>query len=171
MLFIYCDANDVITKRELGNYKDDGIYLQGYCIYSKGVKLFRKDRIIKQFDRNEDLTEFNAAPHPEDTIVQILTKEQRKALIQEGHALEICFSGVFSVKKSILQEKARENDMLVRTSVTKNLMFLCVGHRGAGPVKIKKAEDQGVYPLTEDEFHKLVDTGEMPESWIKETSR
>lgn len=52
--------------------------------------------------------------------------------------------------------------MKVRTTVTKNLNFLCVGE-SAGWSKVEKAEEQGVTILTAEQFHDLVDDGVVPE--------
>ncbi len=159
----YIDTNKITSKRELNNYKDDGTYLYGYCLLSQGVRLFRKDRIVKIFNEKDDLTEYNEAIHPKD--INAYKKELKKLERDKNKALEICFSGVFSRSRIELQGIAKQNSLIVRKSVTKKLDFLCVGEK-VGPVKIVMAENQGVCPLTEDEFIDLIETGVMPEGWM-----
>jgi BRCT domain type II-containing protein len=45
-------------------------------------------------------------------------------------------------------------------SVTRNLAFLCAGEN-AGPKKLQKANEQGVYILSKDQFVHLIETGEI----------
>ena len=52
--------------------------------------------------------------------------------------------------------------MTVRSSVTKQLNFICIG-KNAGPKKMEAARKQGVVVLNENQFRVMVETGELPE--------
>jgi BRCT domain type II-containing protein len=58
---------------------------------------------------------------------------------------------------------AESTGMVVRSSVTRSLNFLCCGYSG-GPKKIEKARAQNVIALNEEQFIQLLETGEVPES-------
>ena len=76
---------------------------------------------------------------------------------------EICFTGFPPSEKSSLVQDAKEYGMASVKSVTKSLKFLCAGPN-AGPVKLKKAQYQGVTILSRDEFHIMLETGELPDT-------
>ena len=75
--------------------------------------------------------------------------------------LQICFTGFGSSKKKEFVDLANDNRLKVVGSVTKKLDFLC-GGENAGPKKIEKAEAQGVQFITENQFIRLIETGEVP---------
>lgn len=75
--------------------------------------------------------------------------------------LQVCFTGFGTSKKQELINSANANNFKVVSSVTKKLDFLC-GGENAGPKKIEKAEAQGVQFLNEDQFIRLIETGEVP---------
>jgi NAD-dependent DNA ligase len=75
--------------------------------------------------------------------------------------LQVCFTGFNASKKIELCELAENKNMRVMSGVTKKLDFLC-GGENSGPIKIKKAEDQGVQFLNENQFKELIETGEIP---------
>jgi NAD-dependent DNA ligase len=76
--------------------------------------------------------------------------------------LEVCFTGFTPETKDKLKEIAKQNGIIVRHSVSKNLKFLIVGE-SPGPTKVGMAEAQGVQLLNEESFYKLVNTGEIDE--------
>ena len=57
---------------------------------------------------------------------------------------------------------AEGNGIVVRSTVKNNLNFLCCGYN-AGPKKIEKARAQNVIALDEEQFVRLLETGEIPE--------
>ncbi|MGX9418924.1 hypothetical protein ACWU4D_16410 [Vibrio sp. WJH972] len=46
--------------------------------------------------------------------------------------------------------------------MTKHLDILCYGYN-AGPTKLAKAMDQGVFILNKSQFESMIETGEVPE--------
>lgn len=79
----------------------------------------------------------------------------------KDNRLQVCFTGFGTSKKQELIDLANSNNFRVVSSVTQKLDFLC-GGENAGPKKIEKAEAQGVQFLNEEQFIKLVETGEVP---------
>lgn len=154
MLFTYTDSRGVITRRDLRNYNTDDVYLRGHCFYSKGYRIFRKDRINEVF--TEQTSEFLAHFLPGDPSNRPKPKDV---------AIDICFTGFSKADRERLESKSLDNGMEVRKSVTKTLQFLCTGYN-AGPKKLLKAESQGVVLITEDELNEMIDDGVMPESWL-----
>lgn len=74
---------------------------------------------------------------------------------------QICFTGFDQTVRALLESKAREAHLEVVKSVTKNLRYLCAGPN-AGPVKLKKAEQQHVILMSLEQFENMVETGELP---------
>jgi NAD-dependent DNA ligase len=71
-------------------------------------------------------------------------------------------TGFSNSRKAELASIAIESGFRVVTGVTKNLEFLCVGEE-PGPNKVKKAKEQNVPIITEQQFLKIVETGELPD--------
>jgi len=80
----------------------------------------------------------------------------------DKNKLQICFTGFRPFEKEQLSEYARNNEMKIVKSVTKKLNFLCVGEN-AGPSKIQKATEQNVIILDDQQFLKMLKTGELPD--------
>ncbi len=78
----------------------------------------------------------------------------------KDNRLQVCFTGFGMSKKEELKNLAHDNRFKVMGSVTKKLDYL-VGGENSGPKKIAKAESQGIQFLTEEQFIKLVETGEV----------
>jgi NAD-dependent DNA ligase len=76
--------------------------------------------------------------------------------------LQVCITGFSSSRKAELKEAPSSAGFRVVTGVTKNLEFLCVGEN-PGPSKLKKAQEQGVQIITEQQMLMLLDTGELPD--------
>lgn|GEM_PF-857575 len=74
---------------------------------------------------------------------------------------EICFTGFTPDEKEVLWELATKVGFQVVQSVTKHLAFLCIGET-PGPIKIQKAKKQNVIIVNLEQFHKLLETGELP---------
>lgn len=68
-----------------------------------------------------------------------------------NYSPEICFTGFGASRKAELQAIAKERGFKCVTDVTKAITFLCAGEN-AGPSKIKKASEQGVPIISEEEF-------------------
>jgi NAD-dependent DNA ligase len=76
---------------------------------------------------------------------------------------QICFSGFGHTRTQELSAIADTYGLKTVTSVTKGLVYLCGGAE-VGPSKLAKAREQGVCYLIEEQFLRLVETGEIPES-------
>lgn len=87
--------------------------------------------------------------------------ENRPAAKSKHEALEICFTGFGLSERPKLEKLASNHGMMVRTSVTTSLKFLCVGDN-AGPAKVKRAESQGVMLLNREQFMELISDGLLP---------
>ncbi len=74
---------------------------------------------------------------------------------------QICFTGFNPAEKDRLIEIAIKSGMHIAKSVTKSLDFLCIGSN-AGPAKLKKAKEQETIILTEEQFNRMLETGELP---------
>jgi NAD-dependent DNA ligase len=153
--FIYQDSKGNITAREITNISETGTYLQGYCNLANNLRTFRKDRILELLGNGEDVASkvkyyISISPPPKEPL-------------KSQHLLDVCFTGLKSENKQRLKEMAESKGMVVRSSVTNNLSFLCCGYN-AGPKKIEKARAQNVIALNEEQFIQLLETGEVPES-------
>jgi len=80
----------------------------------------------------------------------------------ERNKTQICFTGFNTTEKKQLIAIAKNSDMHIAKSITKDLDFLCIGNN-AGPAKLKKAKDQNVVIVTEKQFNNMIETGELPE--------
>ena len=75
---------------------------------------------------------------------------------------EICFTGFNASEKNKLIDHAEQHGLKAVKSVTKSLRFLCAGEN-AGPAKLKKAQDLGSTILSFEQYHQMVETGELPD--------
>ncbi|WP_143005098.1 BRCT domain-containing protein [Billgrantia gudaonensis] len=144
--FVYEDSQGNTSTREVTNWDDDGIYIEGYCHHANDVRTFRRDRIVS-FLEGENLLK-PLAPKLDDGG-------------KGGGAMEILFTGFSAQEREGLEEDAASFGLLVRKTVTKNLDFVCAGPR-AGPAKLAKARAQGCTVLDEEQFWALVEDGVMP---------
>ncbi len=152
--FIYQDARGNITAREISDISETELYLQGYCHLANDLRTFRKDRILELLSSGDDI-ELKLKHH-------ISTNPLPKAHPRSHHLLDVCFTGFKSEDKNRLKKMAESSGMVVRSSVTRSLNFLCYGYN-AGPKKIEKARAQNVIALSEEQFIQLLETGEVPE--------
>lgn len=77
-----------------------------------------------------------------------------------GPTMEILFTGFSADDREDLEADAEEAGLLVRKTVTKNLHFVCAGPR-AGATKLSQARAQGCTVMSEDEFQRMLATGEV----------
>lgn len=145
--FVYEDSQGNVTAREVSSWNDDGIYIEGYCHKAREIRTFRRDRVVEFLEGEEllgpALEEFDPEP------------------VFTGPAMEILFTGFSADDREDLEADAEEAGLLVRKTITKNLNFICAGPR-AGSSKLSKARVQGCTILSEDEFQKMLATGEVP---------
>ncbi len=77
------------------------------------------------------------------------------------NAQEICFTGFSTTERKQLENEAGEAHLEVVKSVTKSLRYLVTGPN-AGPVKLEKAKQQEVVLMNVEQFHNMLETGELP---------
>lgn len=110
--------------------------------------------LLSRTDLTKD--EVSALPNAEAwRMIYSLRTEKAK-----DDRLQICFTGFGVTEKKELTKVANVNNFKVVASVTKKLDYLC-GGENAGPVKISRAEAQGVQFLDAQQFLTLVETGEV----------
>ena len=153
--FIYQDARGNISARVVSDVSETEEYLQGICHTANDLRTFRKDRILEKLQSDEDI-ESRLHYH-------VSVNPPPKAPPKSHHFLDVCFTGFKSEDKKRLKELAESAGLIVRSSVTRGLSFLCCGHN-AGPKKVEKARKQSVLALNEAQFIQLLEAGEVPES-------
>jgi len=158
MEFIYQNARSEIKVQHIENVSISDMYYQGICQFEGKLKTFRKDRILEMLSSLQGAEERldyhlkNGSP----------VKDLQSRLLNKSGNPEVCFTGFRKEEKEKLVSLAKNNEIFIRSSVTKNLDFLCCGYN-AGPTKIENARHQGVVILTEHQFIELLETGEIPE--------
>lgn len=145
--FVYEDSQGNTSTREVSNWREDGVYLKGYCHKADDVRTFRRDRVV----------EFLEGEHLVSSTVR--TSSPRK---QNVDAIEILFTGFPKARRAQLEATANDFGMRVCKTVTVGLSFICAGPT-PGPAKLRNAQAKGVAVLDETDFLKLLETGEMPE--------
>lgn len=157
LYFHYQSADGVISRRQLDDYVDCGVYLRGHDMVSGDFKTFRKERILRFFSCANDNDYLSAASIKQKPIV-------RAEAAHADFSFEICFTGFPAEEKQALTQRAIQANMKVVKSVTIRLSFLCAG-ANAGRSKMLKAEEQGALIITSVEFLALVEEGVMPEGY------
>lgn len=161
--FIYIDARGLVSYRDVVNISESEEYYQGHCIVANALRTFRKDRVLEEISNEADAEErlqFHIENSPPPQTKSPSRSYTRR--INYSGAPEICFTGFKKADKLKLAEIAESAGMFVRDSVTKQLEFLCCGYN-AGPKKIEKSRHQGAIILNGNQFHALLETGEIPE--------
>lgn len=165
--FTYKDAKGEISNRELIQWKETTLYLQGRSPADTFPKSYRKDRIIA-FSAGEDLLLGDAAPlapaapkrpRPADLAAAIAASGSPAALTDGIH--QILFTGFSAAHREGLERQAIESGMKIMKTAGKSLTFLCYGDN-AGPSKVEKAQQAGAFIIDSDEFLHLISTGELP---------
>ncbi|MCG9790659.1 hypothetical protein L1D61_26375 [Vibrio mediterranei] len=148
------------AKRAIAGYYE---YVQGWSEKHGTPVTLRTDRIKGVFDTVEEAEQSLASSIP------LLPPKEFKYLPEgeyfrkdSGSALEVCFSGFNADNRKLLESRAREVGMLVRTRVTTNLHVLVAGKR-VGPAKQMQAVALGAFILNEDQFLLLAQNGELPD--------
>jgi NAD-dependent DNA ligase len=92
----------------------------------------------------------------------IYTLKPPKSQVQKK-TNQICFTGFSPSEKDRLGQLATDDGWDVVKSVTQSLAYLITG-ANAGPAKLKKAREQNVIIMAEDQFAKFLQDGEPPDS-------
>jgi|TARA_B100000315_G_scaffold228850_1_gene237982 NAD-dependent DNA ligase len=77
------------------------------------------------------------------------------------NAQQICFTGFSISERKQLENEAEEAHLEIVKSVTKSLRYLVTGPN-AGPIKLEKARQQEVVIMNINQFHNMLETGELP---------
>lgn len=149
--FVYKDSKGSVREHEIINISHDDTYIQGFSLTDRGLRTFRKDRVI-EFTTGVKLAGCAL-------VGEVNIGGRRKP----SGKTEICFTGFNKADKNNLIDVVTTEGMLVRSSVTKDLNILCCG-ANAGPVKVANARLQNVIVLDEHQLMHLIETGEVPES-------
>lgn len=148
--FIYEDANGNTSTREVSQFTHDGVYIEGYCHSRKAQRTFRRDRVVEYLEGEEllmpmiDASDFVDEPFADCPVMEIL------------------FTGFSEDERFDLEVDAEEAGLVVRKTVTKNLVFVCAGPR-AGSSKLAKARGQGCLILDKSQLKRMLFTGELLE--------
>ncbi len=149
--FVYEDANGNTSTREVSDFSDDGVYIEGFCHSRRAVRTFRRDRVVEYLEGEELL------------VPMIDASEFVDEPFADRPGMEILFTGFSEDERFELEADAEEAGLVVRKTVTKNLMFVCAGLR-AGSSKLVKARDNGCDVLDMEGFYCLLSTGELPKA-------
>jgi NAD-dependent DNA ligase len=84
-----------------------------------------------------------------------------KSKRHKKNAQQICFTGFSADERKRLESDAETAHMEIVKTVTQSLRYLVTGPN-AGPSKLQKAREQEVILLTAEQFHAMLDTGELP---------
>lgn len=158
--FTYTNAQGEASEREVRVDSVDETYIEGFCYTAGDTRTFRLDRVEGMICQNNEcffvdewLEKQGVKPSPNPT---------RSLAANKSRALEICFTGFSKVDREYLETLAEIHDFKVRKTVTIHLNYLVTGSN-AGPTKIADANRVGALILDEEEFHEMLDTGEVPE--------
>lgn len=154
MRFTYKNAAGEVSERLLSSWSESGHYIKGHADDGR-VLTFRKDRVLAYLNGCEALLRNPVAVPPPRL-------ERAKPVEAQP---EILFTGFARVQRGVLEQRAQQAGLRVMQSVSKHLTFLCCGPN-AGPAKVERSREQGVYVLSEPEFFLLVETGELPDNAV-----
>ncbi|MFG6136652.1 WYL domain-containing protein [Halomonas sp. B23F22_10] len=147
--FVYEDANGNTSTREVTDFSDDGVYIEGFCHSRRAVRTFRRDRVVEYLEGEELL------------VPMIDASEFVDESFADRPGMEILFTGFSEDERFDLEADAEDAGLVVRKTVTKNLMFVCAGPR-AGSSKLAKARGQGCMFLDRSQLNRMLLTGEVP---------
>lgn len=167
--FSYKDAKDNVSERELIQWSENSVYIQGRSASDSFPKTFRKDRIVEILFGAELLLH-DAAPlaprlEPKPKPSALASLEASFSTPQPktppGGTNQILFTGFAAVHRAELEQKALDFGLKVMSTPGKTLTFLCYGDN-AGPTKVAKALEAGAFIINSEQFLSLITTGEMP---------
>tara|TARA_Y100000816_G_scaffold235781_1_gene181496 strand:- start:290 stop:985 length:696 start_codon:yes stop_codon:yes gene_type:complete len=162
--FYYVDRTGLVTLRHVMVLDDDDDRIETVDFTAgRRQRTFIKNRILKELSEKE----FNKLSKQD--IERTIAELQEKFIVKEksrsyqkntGNQVEVCFTGFGKVEKAELISLAKENDMLIRDSVTTRLDILVTGDN-AGPSKTKSAKGKGIKITDAGGFRKFLETGEI----------
>lgn len=159
--FLYENGQGEISNRTVDVDQVGTSHFAGFCQRELDQRTFRFDRIIGM----ATLADSGKMVLPEQ-LRDLLRgydeqelRRRKRAAAKACH--EILFTGFKKDRRAELEEIAQAAGMVVRKNVTTNLDFLCAGSN-AGPTKLDEAIDRGVMVLDEQQFLRMLETGEIP---------
>lgn len=135
--------------RSITRWREIGKYLEGVDLQAGAFKTFRKDRVVRYLDGAEHLL---SDPYPEPPRL-------RRANDERAH---IIFTGFAKTQRATLEAKAAAAGLRVCKTVTRGCLYLVAGPN-AGSSKVADARSLSAYVLSENQFHRLLATGELPD--------
>ncbi len=148
--FAYVNAQGEVSQRELSQWQESGHYIRGHCISGNAVKTFRKDRVQQYLDGCDSLLVDPYAPPPPKPAPEA-PQESRP---------QILFTGFAKAERATFEAQAAAAGLTVVSTITKNLTFLACGGN-AGPAKVRKARQQGVFIVPGPSLQALIAFGEL----------
>ncbi len=139
---------------------NDYHYFIGWSVLQDKVKTLRSDRVLQTFNTAEEAElalskmDIPLSTHREDY--------EPKYHISRPDAFDICFTGFKKADKEELTKLAQDNDINICKSITLHLDMLCYGYN-AGPIKLRKAMNKGIFIVNREQFENFLETGEIPE--------
>ena len=148
MLFDYTDSAGKTRLWSLVNVHEAEYHFSGIATDVGAYRTFKKSRVNRYIDGSESMLSTPFAVQP--------TVEKPPA------GLEILFTGFAAARRKELENLTKQSGglKLVKTP-TEHLRFICCGYN-AGPSKVRAAIERGAWVLTEDDFLRLIDMGELP---------
>lgn len=167
--FSYRDAKGDLSQRELVQWSENSLYIQGRSASDSFPKTFRKDRIVEVYFGAELLLNDAAPPaptllpkpSPASIAASAAAAYQPQPKIPPSGINQILFTGFAAAHRAELEEAAMRSGLKVMSTPGKSLTFLCYGEN-AGPTKVAKAQEAGAFIIDAEQFQSLIDTGEMP---------
>lgn len=147
LTFEYTDGAGKTRVWSLVNIHETEYHFSGIATDLGAYRTFKKSRVNRYLDGSESLLNTPHATEPKT--------EKPPA------GLEILFTGFVAARRKELETIAKTTDglTLVKTP-TEHLRFICCGYN-AGPSKVRAAIERGAWVLTEEDFLRLVETGEL----------
>ncbi|MDP9783773.1 BRCT domain-containing protein [Pseudomonas fluorescens] len=167
--FSYKDVKGNLSVRELIQWSENSLYIQGRSTSDSFPKTFRKDRIVEMLSGSELLLNDAAPPAPRPPAKP---KPSALAALEAtsscpcpksppGGINQILFTGFAAAHRAELEQMAQDFGLRVMSTPGKTLTFLCYGDN-AGPTKVAKAQAAGAFIFDAQQFLNLITTGEMP---------
>ena len=167
--FSYRDAKGDLRQRELVQWSENSLYIQGRSASDSFPKTFRKDRIVEVYFGAELLLNDAAPPaptllpkpSPAAIAVSAAASHQPQPKTPPGGINQILFTGFAAAHRAELEKAAIDSGLKVMSTPGKTLTFLCYGDN-AGPTKVAKAQAAGSFIIDAEQFMSMITTGEMP---------
>lgn len=159
--FLYCKPCGEEKEVSVIHWKESGRYIVGQCAASRMPRTYRKDRVVRYHNGAEQLLQ-DPFPPPPPSLERAAGQSSERLRGDKSSGPEILFTGFPSVQRADLEQKAMNAGMHVVSSVTRGLSYIC-GGPNAGPTKLEKAREKGVWILNQPLFIRLLETGELPD--------